>query len=89
MSSAGGLGGEQDSYFLWEETQPGRIDFAYTRRYFGPGASGDVNLLRVEFESLEETGGPDFALDSSPGALLARDSAKRQFEVVVDVEVPQ
>jgi len=79
--SGGGLGAAADSYFVCEPTLPGRLDFAYTRRYYGPGASGDVRLLEVLVSPVGTFSLGDFALSDEPDALLARDSARQRIAV--------
>lgn len=79
--SGGGLGNAAESYFICEETAPGQLDFAYTRRYYGPGASGEVRLLEVVVNPLAEFALSDFSISDQPGALLARDGAKRELAV--------
>jgi hypothetical protein len=85
IEAGGGLGGPEDAYFLSSTDEPGRIDFAYTMRLYGPGASGSVNLVSFVVES---AGGANlsavqlesaFTLPSSPVALRARDSQRRYF----------
>ncbi|MCH7471558.1 hypothetical protein IIA79_01200, partial [bacterium] len=69
--------------FFSGEPVPGELAFAYTRRYFGPGASGPVDLLSVKITPLDHFTLSDFELDTSPGALIVRDSAKRELVVQV------
>lgn len=87
VEAGGGLGGPEESYFVWGQRTPGRIDFAYTRRYHGKGASGPTALLSVRFRPLAGFALADFTLDAAEGALLARDSLKRVLEVSLDGEV--
>jgi hypothetical protein len=84
VEAGGGLGGPEESYFVWGERAPGRIDFAYTRRYYGTGASGPAALLSVRVNPIAEFALTDFTLDTSADALLARDSLKRVLEVNLD-----
>lgn len=81
-ASAGGLGEPDDSYFMCQETEPGRLDFAYTRRFYGPGVTGEVPLLDVVVSPSAQFSLADFAIDDQPGELLARDSAKRELAIV-------
>src|SRR5688572_28815146 len=47
VEAGGGLGQPDSSYFAGQETEPGRVSFAYTRRYWGEGASGDLWLVSL------------------------------------------
>ena len=87
VEAGGGLGGFEDCYFLSGEPVPGSIAFAYTKRRHGAGAGGDVTLLAVRVSPRGAFRVADFELDSAPGALVARDSAKRNFDIAVAGEV--
>jgi len=87
VEAGGGLGGPQDAYFVWGEHDHGRLDFAYTKRYYGAGFSGQVSLLSIRVNALDGFRLADFRLDTSTGKLLARDSAKRGFAVQLAGEV--
>lgn len=81
IEAGGGLGQPNDSYFVGKETAPGRIGFAYTKRYWGSGANGKLNLVTLR---VRPTGGvfslADFRLDPN-ARLMARDSKKRVMRV--------
>jgi hypothetical protein len=82
--AGGGLGGPEAAYFLAGETAQGRIAFAYTKRAYGPGASGGVNLLSVRVTPNAGFSLGDFSLDTSAGRLLVRNSKKQAFAVSVE-----
>ena len=77
----GAFGEDTESYFAAGETTPGQIDFAYTKRFHGPGVTGEAGLLRLEFEARGTFNAADFAIVTDPTAILARDSAKEPLEV--------
>jgi len=81
VEAGGGLGGPEESYFVWGQRDPGRIDFAYTRRYYGAGVSGPAALLSVRVRPVAQFALADFRLDTAENALLARDGLKRVLEV--------
>jgi hypothetical protein len=83
--AGGGLGGPEDCLFLAEEAHPGRMAFAYTRRIWGEGASGDMVLLRLTVEPQGQFSLADFELLTGNDELLARDSHKRRFETQIKV----
>ena len=87
MHAGGGLGKPPEAYFVWGERTPGRLDFAYTKRFYGPGATGTVPLLSVRVSTRAGFSLGDFTLDTAAGTLLARDSAKREFGVTLAGEV--
>lgn len=77
--AGGGLGGPDDSYFLAEQRQLGRLDFAYTMRFWGSGANGSLELLRLRVRAQNEMHLTDFELRTGPGELIARNGRKQQF----------
>jgi hypothetical protein len=84
IEAGGGLGGPEDAIFLCAESAPGRLDFAYTKRAYGPGVSGDAWLLSVLVEP--QAGAfslGDFSLAEGPGKLLVRDGRKQALSVSV------
>jgi hypothetical protein len=82
IEAGGGLGGPEDAYFIGRETRPGNVDFAYTRRAYGAGASGDPWLLSLVVEpQAGELRLGDFSLDETARRLLVRDSHKRALPV--------
>jgi len=81
IEAGGGLGGPGESFFFGKETSPGHIDFAYTKRYFGPGESGNLRILRIILGKTGQVVAGDFVLDNSPGKLMLRDSAKREINL--------
>ena len=89
IEAGGGLGMPEDSYFVAGEPESGRIDFAYTKRFSGPGASGDVNLLHIVVRPLDKFRLSDFRMDNAPGTTLVRDSRKRDVEAHCNQEVAQ
>jgi hypothetical protein len=80
---SGGLGEPVSTYFGWGERQPGRIEFGYTKRYKGAGSYGAVQLLKLRVMPHSGFLLSDFALDASPGQLLARDSLKHELTVSI------
>jgi hypothetical protein len=82
IEAGGGLGQPATSYFIGQETAPGRVDFAYTRRFFGPGASGSVWLVSLRVRPTGQFRLSDFRLDEQ-ARLLARDSKKQSLTVTV------
>lgn len=80
VEAGGGLGGPDESYFVDGQSEAGRLDFAYTRRWFGDGISGDPLLLSVTFRPLGSFSEKDFSIDSSPGAIRVRDSHKQDLQ---------
>jgi hypothetical protein len=85
VEAGGGLGGPEDCYFVSGETTTGRIAFAYTKKLYGPGASGSVNLLCLRVTPKAGFSLADFSLDLTPGKLLARNSKKQVFAASVEV----
>ena len=84
VEAGGGLGGPEDSYFVDGQTVPGRLDFAYTKRWYGEGVSGDPLLLSVRVRPLAAFNEQDFSIDTSPGALRVRDSQKQNLQFSCD-----
>ncbi|MCB1217603.1 hypothetical protein KDL44_09425 [bacterium] len=84
VEAGGGLGSPEEAYFLDGEGTPGRIDFAYTRRYFGAGISGEPLLLSVKVRPLGNFSLSDFSLDTSAGSYRLRDSHKQDMEFTVE-----
>ncbi len=83
--AGGSLGGPEAAYFVAGETAPGQIAFAYTKRQYGPGASGSLNLLSVRVTPRSGFSLGDFSLDTAPGRLLVRNSKKQAFAVTLEV----
>lgn len=85
QEAGGGLGDPTQALYISRETSPGHLDFAYTRRNYGSGASGDLLLysLLVRPRGAEVVDAAQvtsaFKLDQGAGHLLARDSSKRSF----------
>jgi hypothetical protein len=80
IEAGGGLGQPDSSYFAGQETAPGRAVFAYTRRFWGEGADGDLWLVSLRVRPRGAFRLADFAVDRE-SRLLARDSKKRELEV--------
>lgn len=85
VEAGGGLGGPEDCYFVGGETVQGRVAFAYTKRWHGAGAQGSVNLLSVVIAPRRAFSLADFSVDTGPGQLLLRNSAKQAFAPTVEV----
>jgi len=83
VSAGGGLGEPASSYFAWGEHQPGQLDFGYTKRYYGAGADGTVLLIKLTVSPVAGFDLGDFAIDTSAGQLLARDSLKHEIAVSI------
>jgi hypothetical protein len=84
VEAGGGLGTPQNSYLVNGEKTPGRLGFAYTKRFAGPGANGQVSLLH--FVVIPRRGRfqlADFTLATADAPLKARDSKKHDFRVTV------
>jgi hypothetical protein len=79
VEAGGGLGGPHESYFIDGLTKPGKLDFAYTRRWFGDGISGDPLLLSVKVRPLGKFNKQDFRIDTSAAAIRVRDSKKQEM----------
>src|SRR5688500_16125138 len=47
IEARGGLGQPGDSYFVGKESAPGKVSFAYTKRYWGNGAIGKLSLVTL------------------------------------------
>jgi hypothetical protein len=56
------------------------VAFAYTKRFWGPGADGDVWLVSLRVRPNGTFNAADFSL-LKDAKLLARDSKKRKIEV--------
>jgi hypothetical protein len=84
VAQSGGLGEPASTYFGWGARQPGRIEFGYTKRYKGAGSHGTVKLLKLVVTPQTGLTLDDFALDASPGQLLARDSLKQELAVSIN-----
>lgn len=82
VEAGGGLGQPEDSYFVGQETSPGRVSFAYTKRFYGAGNSGKLWLLSLRVHPKGSFSAADFKLDQNQ-KLLARDSRKRVMKVEV------
>lgn len=84
VEAGGGLGSPQEAVFLGTESAPGQVDFAYTKRAYGTGYSGDLWLLSVVVEPLTGVFSlGDFTLDQTPGKLLLRNSKKQALNASV------
>ncbi len=83
VEAGGGLGTPENSYFAGQETSPGRVAFAYTRRYYGAGVSGDTWLVSLRVSPSATFSLSDFTLLQGDGAVLCRDSQKRKLAVSV------
>jgi hypothetical protein len=84
VEAGGGLGGPEECYFVGGESSAGRIAFAYTKKLYGPGVSGSVNLLSLRVAPKAGFSLSDFSLDTAPGKLLARNSKKQAFAASVE-----
>jgi hypothetical protein len=80
VEAGGGLGQPDTSYFVGQQTAPGRVDFAYTKRFFGEGSSGKLSLVHLRVRPTGRFELSDFRLDRAR-RLLARDSRRRLYEV--------
>jgi hypothetical protein len=83
VEAGGGLGQPEDSYFVGRETEPGRVAFAYTKRYHGSGVSGDTWLVSLRVRPTGKFNAADFKLLQGERQLTARDSRKRRMTVTV------
>ena len=81
VESGGGLGGPLDSFFASGETEPGNIDLAYTKRYAGHGADGDLRLASIKVIPVGEFNIRDFRIDSEEHKLLVRDSNRQPVKL--------
>jgi hypothetical protein len=86
--AGGGLGGPGDAFFTAKESTPGKLDFAYTIRRYGPGRDGAVDLLSLLVRQKNPASGLSdtalaraFRLQTADGATLARSSSKQRFEL--------
>lgn len=80
VEPGGGLGDADDTYFAWGEPWTGSIDFAYTRRFHGPGVEGQAGLVVFTVDAPDGFSATDFRLDTAPGSLVVRDSSKQAME---------
>jgi hypothetical protein len=80
IEAGGGLGQPGDSYFVGKESSPGKVGFAYTKRYWGSGASGKLALVSLRVRPVGAFSLTDFKLDPA-AKLLARDSQRRVMRV--------
>ena len=83
VESGGGLGDPTQSYFVSGETEQGRLRFAYTKRFWGEGASGPVSLMAIRVRPLSAFRLGDFQLDQRSGMLRVRNSRRDSFSVSV------
>lgn len=84
VEAGGGLGDPRESYFLDSEARPGERGFAYTRRYAGPGASGNTSLIHFIIEPVSGRFDlADFTLSTAEMPLKVRDSKKHDFSVSI------
>jgi hypothetical protein len=79
VEAGGGLGQPGEALFVGQESQPGRVDFAYTQRWQGPGRNGLLRLLRLRVRATGQFDRADFSLDLRPDKLRARDSRRRDL----------
>ncbi|MBN2081441.1 hypothetical protein JW859_04445 [bacterium] len=79
--AGGGLGAPEECYFLSGEAIAGELDFAYTRRFHGAGASGDLCLLEVLVQPAAEFRLADFSLATGTEALKVRNSQRQLLRV--------
>jgi hypothetical protein len=84
VEAGGGLGGPESAWFVGETDAGSRLDFAYTKRFHGPGASGDLRLLSVVVETTRSGLQPAdleraFTLRQGAGELRVRDSERRNM----------
>lgn len=86
VEAGGGLGNPEQSYFIDNRDVPGSLDFAYTRRWHGPGVDGDPLLLSVKVRPLGAFELSDFSIDTSADALRLRDSQKQDLRCLVNGE---
>ena len=82
VEAGGGLGQPENSYFVGKETSPGRVAFAYTKRFYGAGSSGKLWLVSLRVHPRSTFNAADFKLDENQ-KLMARDSKKRVMRVEV------
>ena len=77
IEAGGGLGGPEESFFVGDVTEPGKLDFAYTRRFLGPGRNGRIQLIsfRANFQGAFSL--DDFAVADAPADLVVRDGSKQ------------
>lgn len=84
--AGGGLGGPVEALYVSGEPEPGRLDFAYTKRAAGPGFSGQLNLYSVVVQPLDGAAqlspaqvASEFRLELAEGRIRARDSRKQDL----------
>jgi hypothetical protein len=82
--AGGGLGSPEACLFIGSEIEPGRVAFAYTKRFYGPGANGDISLLTVRITPKAGFKLSDFSLETGPGKLVVRDSKKQVLSVSME-----
>jgi hypothetical protein len=80
VEAGGGLGQPDNSYFVGKETSPGRVAFAYTKRFYGAGANGKLWLVSLRVHPKGSFSAADFKLDPEQ-KLMARDSKKRVMRI--------
>ncbi len=90
--AGGGLGSPEDALYISGEPQPGKLDFAYTRRMAGPGVDGPTNLYSIIVRPLDAAGSlspgeiaSDFELDLADSRLVARNSRKQNLRCSLKV----
>ncbi|MCC7478587.1 hypothetical protein IT575_09035 [bacterium] len=87
--AGGGLGDPSQALYVSGEPEPGRLDFAYTRRMAGPGMDGNLNLYSIVVRPLSNDPADaaavaaDFQLDLSPERIKARDSRRQDLRCVL------
>ncbi len=84
VEAGGGLGDPEQSYFLDSQSEPGKLDFAYTRRWYGDGVNGDPLLLSVKVRPLAAFNLSDFRIDNNTESIRVRDSRKHVLPCLVD-----
>ena len=85
VQAGGGLGGPQECYFVGKETDPGQVDFAYTKKFYGPGVDGDAMLVSLVVVPLGQFAQADFSLAGQPGVVV-RNSEKQAIEIAGGVK---
>lgn len=84
VEAGGGLGQPDNSYFIDNIAEPGKLDFAYTRRWHGDGVNGDPLLMAVKVRPLGAFDLKDFRLEPQTDRFMLRDSDKQEIDFLVD-----
>lgn len=80
VEAGGGLGGPDEAYFVNSESDSGKLDFAYTSRWYGRKNNGELNLLRLRIRAIDGFRLDDFELPQDSGMLRLRNSDKQDLE---------